>query len=68
MLKNVKILNKTEASKVLLFINGDTKPLTAEALTDEEARLIAVQYPDSYGLYFEDKKKPAATTLEASNN
>lgn len=67
MLKQVKITNK-EASQVTLFINGEPKPLMAEALTDEEARVIMGQYPDTFGQFFEDKKAKPAATLEASNN
>lgn len=48
-----------------LFISGEPKPLTADQLTDEEARLIMAQYADSYGLFFEEKVTAKAAKVTA---
>ncbi|PQA59174.1 hypothetical protein [Siphonobacter curvatus] len=61
MLKKVKIIKKDEAAQVTLFIGGTTKALTDANLSDDEARLIMQQYPETFGLFFEDKKPTPAT-------
>lgn len=65
MLQKFKIIKKLEAAQVTLFIHGETKRLTAQELTDDDVKVIMGNYPDTYGLFFEEKttakKKKAAS-------